>query len=106
MDHDPVLVEQAARVCLEHFNPPDDKHATWWIRPDEMARAVLDAVAPTLMVAGARQVAEAVLDAAPPVNSELRHNGVPDPGMSIYVEGFKDAHDAAREAVARIEGGA
>lgn len=99
MDHDPELVEQAARAVHDTYGQGDRD------RSERIARAVLDKVAPALMAQGARQVAEAVLDAAPRVNSELRYNGVPAPGISLYVEGFKDAHDAALGAVAHIEGG-
>lgn len=39
-------------------------------------------------------VERAIVSVAPPLNSELRHDGSEDPFAAAYVEGFKDAHDA------------
>lgn len=36
-----VLIEEAAKAILDKFHAPDDRHPSWWINPDEMARAAL-----------------------------------------------------------------
>ena len=42
------------------------------------------------------EVVKAILDAAPPLNSELLYDGREDPVAAAYVEGFHDAYEAAR----------
>ena len=35
--------EQMKTIILENFHSPDDKHSSWWIRPDEMIDRLLEA---------------------------------------------------------------
>ncbi|WP_341945692.1 hypothetical protein [Microbacterium sp. LWH11-1.2] len=35
------MVKEAAKAILDNFHAPDDRHPSWWINPDEMARAAL-----------------------------------------------------------------
>lgn len=37
------------------------------------------------------EVEHAIMQAAPPLNSELRYDGTADPVGAAYIEGFKDA---------------
>lgn len=126
-EFDPALVEQAARAL------PWDRTAGGWLQNLDAARAVLTAVAPTLLAKGA---------ACSCGGSGLYPNEVPGVGTEWVscpdcnraeieaiayqrgkVEGARQvlaaveaatarrnalgwANDAAREAVARIEGGA
>lgn len=40
----PEQIEAGRRAVLENFNPPDDKHSTWWINPDVVIRAAVRAM--------------------------------------------------------------
>lgn len=40
----PEQIEAGRRAVLENFNPPDDKHPTWWINPDVVIRAAVRAM--------------------------------------------------------------
>jgi hypothetical protein len=33
-----------ASAILENFNPPDDRHSSWWISPSVSAAAVVEAI--------------------------------------------------------------
>lgn len=37
-------VGRVSAAILSNFNPPDDKHSTWWINPEVSARAAIDAL--------------------------------------------------------------
>ena len=41
-------VEAAKQPILDNFHPPSDRIGSWHIRPEEMARAILNAVAPAI----------------------------------------------------------
>lgn len=43
-DYPKALVEKIASAILDNFNPPDDRHSSWWINPEVSAVAVLDAL--------------------------------------------------------------
>lgn len=40
-DHDNLRNRIAAKI-LDNFNPPDDKHPSWWINPEVSAQAIID----------------------------------------------------------------
>ena len=42
------LRDKIADAILANFNPPDDKHGSWWINPGQSADAVLAVVGPEL----------------------------------------------------------
>ena len=71
---------------------------------EALLTARIEALLAEARAEGARAVVEAVLSAAPRLNAELRHDGTEDPGMAAYIEGFHDAHEAARAAAERIGG--
>lgn len=48
---------------------------------------------------GAQAVYDALMAAVPPLNYELKYDGSEDPHAAAYVEGFKDAWQAADEAL-------
>lgn len=58
--YDESDVFPAAEAILANFNPPDDRHRTWWIDPGVSARAVLDAVVPAIAARALREAAEAI----------------------------------------------
>lgn len=63
--HDDEDLLAARAAILEHFNPPNDRHSTWWINPGASALAVLDAVVPRIaarVAAGALEAAIHMLD--------------------------------------------
>lgn len=45
------MIEKAAKAVLDNFNPPDERHSSWWLNPETVARAVFavfeEAHAPT-----------------------------------------------------------
>ena len=36
------LRNRIAAKILDNFNPPDDKHPSWWINPEASAQAIID----------------------------------------------------------------
>jgi hypothetical protein len=50
--------EALARVVLDHFHAPDDRHSSWWINTDEMVDAIL-AARPSVPTVTAEQVRQA-----------------------------------------------
>ena len=40
-DQDNLRNRIAAKI-LDNFNPPDDKHPSWWINPEASAQAIID----------------------------------------------------------------
>ncbi|MGZ6772567.1 MAG: hypothetical protein ACXVGA_08550 [Mycobacteriaceae bacterium] len=83
------VVEQQCRMVLDatglhHFIGEDgdgDWGAVWDNLYDIRANAL-------------REAEEAVIAAAPPINSELLYDGREDPAAAAYVEGYKDAWQA------------
>ena len=53
-------VAASRQHILDNFHSPDHRHATWWITPDSGARAVLDAVAPSIAARALREAASAL----------------------------------------------
>ena len=90
---------------LSHWRTRGHWHTVWpeggtWCYPTAEAAAAR-AVEVTQLRAfpeALEQIVTAILEAAPSVNAELRHDGTSDPGMSAYVEGYRDALAAARPA--------
>jgi hypothetical protein len=52
------MVLDLREVILANFHPPTDKHGSWHIRPDQMARAVLDVAGPRIAARALRDFAD------------------------------------------------
>jgi hypothetical protein len=87
------MVLDLREPILANFHPPTDKHGSWHIRPDEMARAILDAVAPSIV---RRAKAEALREFADATSDLYPLDVWPDPNK------FHDSVDRRSARMARL----
>lgn len=86
------VIEQQGRMVLDvtglhHFIGEDgdgDWGAVWENLYDIRSKAL-------------KEAEDAIVAAAPPLNSELLYDGSEDPTQAAYVEGFRDAHGAVSD---------
>lgn len=62
---------------------------------------VLRAAVEEIIQARLERVGQAIIQASPPINYELRPDGREDPQAAAYVQGFKEAHDVVDELIRR-----
>lgn len=87
-DYTETDVATARAIILENFHPPTNAQPSWHINPGEMARAVLDAIAPAI---AARAKADAWDEAAEATADWMWNNpgpsGIPtDPPQNPYAD--------------------
>lgn len=79
-------------TVLEHFHGPDDRHASWWINTEEMARAVYPVIAAQVR----EQIAQGIAQRASEHRAQCEYEGCDLAACSDFITGLNAAERIAR----------